>query len=45
MNYYAAKFQRQAKPDPRDWLIVPNGRQGDYILFYVGVLKDEKPKR
>lgn len=25
MNYYEAKFTRDAKPTPTQWIIVPNG--------------------
>lgn len=35
MNCYAAKFAREAKPRPSDWLIVPT-RAGQFRLVYIG---------
>lgn len=34
MNSYQAKFEREAKDRPTDWVIV--WRQGKYKLVYVG---------
>lgn len=34
MNYYAIKFEREAKARPTDWMIVPSGR--GYRLVFVG---------
>ena len=35
-GYYAAKFEREAKENPTDWLIKPTGRNC-FVLVYVGV--------
>jgi len=32
MNYYEAKFAREAKPRPTDWLIIETARPGRYAL-------------
>lgn len=37
MNYYEAKFAREAKERPTDWLIVETARPGRYTLRYTGV--------
>lgn len=34
MNYYEAKFAREAKENPTDWIIAPNGR-GGYRLIEI----------
>lgn len=34
MNEYEAKFEREAKQRPKDWIIVP-GREG-FKLVYLG---------
>jgi hypothetical protein len=34
MNYYYAKFIREGKDVPSDWIIVPEGR--GFNLIYVG---------
>ena len=36
MNYYAAKFAREAKPNPTDWIIRPVGH-GRYALDFIGI--------
>lgn len=35
MNYYDAKFAREAKENPTDWIIVPAGR-GEVNLVHIG---------
>lgn len=35
MNYYEAKFAREAKERPTDWLIIENSR-GFFKLIQVG---------
>jgi len=35
MNYYDAKFAREAKENPTDWIIVPAGR-GEVNLVRIG---------
>ena len=35
MSYYAVKFEREAKENPKDWVIVPD-RNG-YHLEYIGL--------
>ena len=34
MNYYTAKFAREAKLNPKDWMIAPV--KGGYELIYIG---------
>ena len=34
MDYYSAKFKREAKDKPTDWLIIP--ARGKYELRYIG---------
>jgi len=41
MNYYDAKFAREAKAHPTCWIIAPNAR-GSFNL--VRVADDPKPK-
>lgn len=36
MTYYQAKFLREQKPIPSDWLIVPEN--GLFALIYIGDL-------
>lgn len=35
MNQYEAKFKREAKTNPLDWIIIPNGI-GGFALQYIG---------
>jgi len=35
MTYYKAKFEREAKENPLDWVIAEN--RGVYYLKYIGV--------
>ena len=35
MNQYAIKFERENKPDPSNWVIVPSGG-GSYRLVHCG---------
>jgi len=37
MKYYAAKFARERKPRPADWIIKPVTR--GFVLVYIGGLK------
>ncbi|SPL81330.1 hypothetical protein [Yersinia phage fEV-1] len=39
MNYYEAKFAREAKSNPTHWLIVCRPR-GDYTLIQIGGTHD-----
>lgn len=34
MSYYEAKFAREQKPHPTDWLIAPDGR--GFKLVFIG---------
>lgn len=37
MNYYEAKFAREAKENPVDWIIAPSGRGDGYVkLIKIG---------
>lgn len=36
MTYYEAKFAREAKEQPSDWVIAPADRPGLYKLVYLG---------
>lgn len=38
MNALTAKFAREAKSNPKDWIIAPAG-SGRYKLVYIGNLK------
>ena len=38
MNYYTAKFEREAKEKPEDWIINPIGN--GFILVYIGSPSD-----
>lgn len=41
-GYYAAKFKREAKANPGDWVIKPNRRSGGFELVrIVGGTKDD----
>ena len=35
MNHYEAKFLREAKENPTEWIIAPNGR-GGCTLVHIG---------
>lgn len=41
MNYYEAKFEREAKAHPTCWIIIPNGRGG---LVVKRIAPDPRPK-
>lgn len=42
MTALQAKFKREAKENPRDWLIGPDLSRGGFRLIYMG---DKKPCR
>lgn len=47
MNYYEAKFERESKSKPGDWILVPDSLTGGYRLAYVGppeALKQDEDK-
>lgn len=35
MTYYQAKFERERKARPQDWVVVPAGRSA-FSLIYIG---------
>lgn len=45
MNYYEAKFQREKKPIPKDWVVVPGGLRGEFSLLHLPCLPFKKSSR
>jgi hypothetical protein len=41
-GYYAAKFAREAKPNPCDWIILSKRNRGKVVLQYIGTRKKNK---
>jgi len=42
--YYAAKFERERKPDPSNWVITPSERSG-YVLTPLPLYAEGRPYR
>lgn len=42
-NYYSAKFARQQKEKPTDWLILSDG-PGWFKLVNIGVIRNDQQK-
>jgi hypothetical protein len=44
MNYYETKFAREAKENPTEWIIAPNGRGGYRLIEIPQAVKKDSTR-